>query len=171
MADEFERRFLVNHVPSDFIDPTEELVIDHYLPLASEHAQLRVRRKGSTFEITKKLPAMNGELSHMIETTIPLNEPEYQALMLAPGKTLSKLRIRTLLQGAVAEFGEFQGELAGLIILDVEFTDKAHMARFDPPEYVVAEITNDKRFAGGELCGKNFADIKVALSEYGYASG
>ena len=168
MDNEFERRFLVNHVPGDFMDPTEELVSDLYLPLESDHAQLRVRQKGEKYEITKKVPANGDDLSHMIEFTIPLSEFEFHALQNVPGKHVSKFRTRTVLQGAVAEFGAFQDALSGLIILDVEFADHVQMEKFIAPDYVVAEVTNDTRFAGGELCGKSINDLASAMAEYAY---
>lgn len=165
---ELERRFLVRVVPNDFLDPTEELVSDLYLPRECEHAQLRVRQKGDKYEITKKVPAAGADLSQMREYSIPLTLAEFQALKTLPGKALSKQRTRTVLQGAVAEFGEFRGELEGLIMLDVEFSDTEQMSRFKAPEYVVAEVTNDQRFAGGELCGKSIDTLLPALREYGY---
>lgn len=167
MEIELERRFLISEIPDDFIDPKEERVVDHYIPISSDHCQVRIRCQGEKREFTKKSPVNEDDLSTMMEINVPLSKEEYDALMQVPGRTVSKFRIRTLVQCAIAEFGRFEDELEGLKLLDIEFQNEQDMKRFKTPSYIVAEVTNDKRFAGGELCGKTFEDIKPALAEYG----
>lgn len=39
---------------------------------------------------------------------------------------------------------------------------------FTAPEWLLTEVTQEKCFAGGVLCGKSYADIENQLVRYGY---
>jgi CYTH domain-containing protein len=46
---------------------------------------------------------------------------------------------------------EFEGELAGLLLVEAEFESDDRMATFVPPPFAAREITGDARFTGAAL--------------------
>lgn len=168
MAKEFERRFLVKDALGAIKALPPVTVADCYWPLEGKHCQLRLRRVGSKFEITKKVPVNESDLSVMEEHTIPLTEAEYDALKTAPGKWLVKHRYFLQTDDCRIELGVFQERLQGLNIADVEFETEVQMRRFVPPDWFHSEVTHEKRFAGGELCGRAIDDLIEMLEAYGF---
>ena len=168
MAKELERRFLINAVPEEVRQIVPTVVADCYWPVESGHCQLRMRRVGNRFEMTKKLPVSCNDLSIMEEHTIPLSEAEYSALKAAPAKWLVKDRYVMDTVSARVELGVFREKLEGLAIADVEFDTEAKMRMFSPLWWFGKEVTNEKRLAGGELCGSSIADLSQMLLAYGF---
>jgi adenylate cyclase len=165
---ELELRFLALDLP-DFLTKAESAVIeDIYMPIDADHCQLRLRSKGSRFEITKKVPLNENDLSEMIEYTIPLSEAEYLALGQVRGKVLKKQRFNIQMEGARVEVGVYLGLLEGLVVIDVEFDDRDQKERFVPPSWFGSEVTNDKSLAGGELCGVSLEDLEIKLNRYNW---
>ncbi len=66
------------------------------------------------------------------------------------------------------EVDVFQGELKGLVIVDIEFTSNEEKSRFVMPEWTLADVTQEEFFAGGRICGKKYADIAEKLEKFGY---
>ena len=50
--------------------------------------------------------------------------------------------------------------LWGLILAKVEFETENELIDFETPKFSVLEVTNDPFFIGGNLVGKNFADVQ-----------
>lgn len=168
MPQELERRYLLRTLPSDLDRYSVQIVSDLYFPEHSDHCQLRLRRKGNKYEITKKVPIDPNDLSSMQEHTIPLSEQEYHCLLNAPGKALNKQRYSISAYFGSIEIGVFLDALAGLMIVDFEFTDHQAMEAFKSPSWVGPEITNDNRLAGGELCGRKIDELAQILKDYDF---
>lgn len=62
----------------------------------------------------------------------------------------------------------FQDDLVGLVLVDFEFKEVADKNNFDMPDFCLTDVTQDKYFAGGMLCGKKYTDIQDHLDELGY---
>jgi CYTH domain-containing protein len=62
----------------------------------------------------------------------------------------------------------FQDELSGLVLVDFEFKEVTDKNNFEMPDFCLSDVTQDKFFAGGMLCGKKYSDIEVHLGELGY---
>ncbi len=168
MQDEFELTYLVKEVPAGvFTSPNKE-ILDIYIPASADHAILRIRKSGNKYEITKKVPAHGTDSSHQIENTIPLTEAEFGDLSQLPGKRVRKLRYYYNEAGTEYEIDLFQDGLAGLVLADVEFSSNEDKAKFFPPTWVLADVTQEKFVAGGMLCGKSYADIESELASYNY---
>ncbi len=168
MQDEFELTYLVKEVPAGvFTSPNKE-ILDIYIPVTADHAILRIRKSGDTYEITKKVPAHSTDSSHQIENTIPLTEAEFGDLSQLPGKRVRKLRYYYHEAGTEYEIDVFQDGLTGLVLADVEFSSNEDKAKFVPPTWVLADVTQEKFVAGGMLCGKSYADIESELASYNY---
>jgi CYTH domain-containing protein len=70
--------------------------------------------------------------------------------------------------GIKAEIDVFQDDLAGLVLVDFEFNNVKKKDSFKVPDFCLVDVTQDKTFAGGMLCGKKYSDIDTRLRELGY---
>lgn len=84
---ELELTFLAKELPEGIktIRPTR--IVDIYIPDTPEHSHLRLRQKGEKYEMTKKMPVVEGNASEQIEQTIPLTEEEFTTLSSCSKKT------------------------------------------------------------------------------------
>lgn len=62
----------------------------------------------------------------------------------------------------------FQDQLLGLVLADFEFKSEEDQTKFSPPEFCLAEVTQEKFIAGGFLAGKSYEEIKDKLAQYNY---
>ena len=168
MQDEFERTFLVASIPEGLHSCESKEILDIYLPHISDHPQLRIRKSGDRYDITKKQPAVEGDASHQIEQTIPLTKEEFAELSTLPGKRVHKLRYYYQEDGVAYEVDVFKDMLEGLILADVEFSSYEAMQNFTPAKWLLADVTQEKFIAGGMLCGKSYEDIEEDLAKYSY---
>lgn len=169
MQDEFELTYLVKNLPENFSDEHEaKEILDIYIPETSEHALLRLRKRGEVYEMTKKVLAHGTDSSHQIEYTIPLSEVEFDALRTVAGKKVRKIRHYYIDDGFTYEIDVFQDEIKGLVLVDVEFNSNEAKSIFVPPMWFGCDVTQEKFIAGGVLCGKAYEDIEVELSTFGY---
>jgi adenylate cyclase len=166
--DEFELTYLPKHLPAGLKDAPSKKMLDIYLPTTSAHPSLRVRKQGDTMEITKKQPVRDNDASHQRETTIPLTEAEYADLSKLQGRRIEKTRYYYTESAVSYEVDVFEGELEGLILIDVEFSSKEDKNQFTPPEWFLADVTCEKFIAGGMLCGKRYDEIQGDLLKVGY---
>ena len=165
---ELEKTYLAKHLPERFERCSSKEIKDIYIPKESEHSVLRIRQNGDKFEITKKQPAQGADSSEQYEHTISLTKEEFSALEQVQGKKVRKIRYYHDHFGIQAEIDIFQDELSGLVLVDFEFSNKEDKDNFKMPEFCLVDITQDKCFAGGMLCGKSYGDIENHLNELGY---
>jgi CYTH domain-containing protein len=150
-AVERERRWLCLHVPRQLIRQTLT-VTDLYVtgarlrlremrPIDGGPGMLRLSRKVDVNARTRLI------------TSIYLPEDEFAILAATlHGARITKLRHRLQAPpGAVMCVDEFQGDLAGLILAEVEFETSEELAAFPTPDFAVREVTDDLRFTGGSL--------------------
>jgi CYTH domain-containing protein len=161
---EGERRFLLAQAP---VGPCvrRAAITDLYVT----GTRLRLRRtvettaSGTTIsrKFTQKLPAPGGAPG--LITTIYLDEAEHAVLSGLPGTGLTKTRYR------VPPFGVdvFTGNLAGLLMAEIEFESAEDEKHFQVPSDVVAEVTADPRFAGGRLALTKRDELVPLLAQFG----
>ena len=166
--DEFELTYLPKSLPEGVWSAPSKEMLDIYIPAAAEHPILRIRKSGSKHEMTKKQPVSEGDASHQIETTIPLTAEEFADLERLPGRRIYKARYAYTENGVEYEIDVFQQSLRGLVLVDVEFASAEEKAAFKAPDWILADITQEKFIAGGMLCGKSYADIEEKLKTFGY---
>jgi len=166
--EELELTYLVKKVPDGLFESPAKRIVDHYIPLESNHPTLRLRKNGEKMELTKKEPISDGDSSRQLEETIPLTADEYAAIAKIPAKKVSKMRYYFPYQGRTIEVDVFDEDLAGLILADVEFEEQDEKENFKMPEFCLIEVTQDKNLAGGMLAGKSFADLQEHLAAVGY---
>lgn len=166
---EIELTYLAKALPPEIASATAEIMEDVYYPdVPDQHAVLRLRRRGSRYEITKKVPLQEGNGKQHMETTIELTREEYDALRAAKGKVVGKRRYKLLLDGYTAELDIFTGDLEGLVTIDFEFDSETEMKAFVPPACCGPDVSNERFIRGGEVAGKSYKDIADNLARLGY---
>jgi hypothetical protein len=108
-----------------------------------------------------RLPAPDGGPGLL--STIYLNEEEFAFLSNLPGSVLRKTRYSIPPFGVVV----FDAPLGGLTLAECEFGDDVTMRSFIPPAWILAEVTFDARFSGGQLVTMSPADLPKLLSSFG----
>lgn len=160
---EYERRFLLDTVPSDAMSPRP--IVDHYV----DDTRLRLRTVGrsngpDTHKLGHKRRVDNDDPTAILHTSLYLTEAEYGVLARLPGRRLAKTRWKVDLDGQAAAVDVFAEGLAGLVILEVDLGDPAGLAAFTPPPWAGPEITHDEAFTGGQLAGGTFVDLAAAIA-------
>src|SRR3989344_6152804 len=143
--------------------------MDIYLPTNSDHPTLRIRKRGNQYEITKKEPLEN-DPSRQKEETTSLTPEEFNELnQSVRGKRLHKIRYYYPVGKNIAEIDVFQGDLRGLVLVDVEFEKREEKHAFIPPALCFLDVTDKEFVAGGKLCGKKYEEIEEELKKVGYS--
>lgn len=165
---EYEKTYIVKYLPDGLEKCPSKKILDIYFPASARHPVLRLRKSGDKFEMTKKIRLAANDASRHEEHTIPLSQEEFIALSTVPGKHIHKIRYYYDYRGRTAEIDVFLEDLAGLVVVDVEFPSTDEKDVFAMPDFCLADVTQDELFAGGMLCGKKYDDLKDALNKYGY---
>lgn len=165
---EREKTYLAKFLPADLKTAQSEIIADVYVPETANHPSLRLRHRGDKYEITKKVPIDGKDSTRQNEHTIPLTQEEYRALEKCSKKVFTKRRYYCVIDGYKAEVDVYQGALAGLVVIDFEFTGDAEMQAFKPPAVCLADVSQEAFTAGGKLAGKSYKDIETELKSYGY---
>jgi CYTH domain-containing protein len=165
---ELELTFLAKSLPPNLKNCPAKKIVDLYVEGGSIHSSLRIRRNGEEFELTRKAPVEAGDASKQSETTISLNQSEFESLSSTKSREIEKTRYFFDHEGRTAEFDVFEGGLKGLIVIDFEFENEAEKASFAMPGFCLAEITQETFIAGGVLAGKSYDNISEELEKFCY---
>ena len=158
MAIEIERRFFFDTLPEE----APKTILDMEQAYLNRKPVLRIRKKEAlsqngeaftpaAYECTykgKKTGAIGKE-----EVNLPLNEKAYLHLReKADGILIRKKRhVYALPDGFFAEADVFEGDYAGLKIVEVEFDSEEAAQAFTPPQWFGEEITGRKEFSNASL--------------------
>lgn len=165
---ELERTFLARSLPDDLLSHPHKRIVDLYVDNGTGHLDLRIRQNGDRYEITRKRPIEGTDSSRQEETTIILEKTEFESLSHADVRKVEKTRYYYPSEGLTAEFDIFEGALAGLVLVDFEFGSEDAMRAFTPPDFCLADITQEAFVAGGVLAGKTYNQIADTLETYDY---
>jgi CYTH domain-containing protein len=155
---ERERRWLCIAVPRDAVIRSERIT-DLYIT----DTQLRLREavplEGGA-PLRRLGRKADVEPAVRLLTSIYLSDKEFDLLSTLPGKVLTKTRhhIGTR-HGVEVSVDEFSGHLAGLILAEAEFEDMTTLAAYPMPDFALAEVTQDRRYTGGELVAKGLPRV------------
>lgn len=165
---EREKTYLLKVLPEGLVDCRSEILSDAYVPTSAEHPVLRLRRRGDQYEITKKEPVSGTDSSRQNEHTIKLTPEEAAAFDAVEAKRFTKRRYYCAVNGHAAELDLYQEDLAGLAVIDFEFDSDEALEAFEMPEICLADVTQEKAFAGGILAGKKYEELSEVLQKYDY---
>lgn len=144
---EIERKFLVATEPAAQNLDDGVRLRQGYLAEDGD-VSVRVRITESLAVLTVK--AGRGIARTEVETEL---SPD-QAEALWPhteGRRIEKVRYRIPVDGAVAELDIYEGMLAGLLTVEVEFSSTENANRFQPPDWFGLDVTNDGRWTNAAL--------------------
>jgi CYTH domain-containing protein len=160
---ERERRFLLDRFPAADVVGRRQIT-DRYI----DGTRLRLREQNddgrpAIYKLTQKVPGRASGAQRGWTTNIYLTQGEFDLLARLPAKMLSKVRY------SVPPFGidVFAGELQGLRLAEAEFNSHSEADALIIPEYILHEVTEDDRFAGGQLVYASRAKVGEWLAEYG----
>ncbi len=166
---EQELTYLAASLPNGLEGTRPTRLKDIYIPdTDGQHPRLRLRQKGDKYEITKKIPLIEGDASAHTELTIPLTSEEFFAMENSSSKIVEKDRYDINIDGYAAEVDVFLNELHGLVLIDFEFDSEESKDAFVAPSVCLADVTQEMFIAGGKLAGKSFENIKVELDKFNY---
>lgn len=165
---ELELTYLAKEIPDDLKNSESKKIIDLYIENGTGHADLRIRKNGDKYEITRKRPVKDGDSSIQEEQTIPINEEEFNVFLTANSKKVEKKRYYYKYEDKTAEFDFFEDNLDGLVLVDFEFETEEEKIKFEMPNFCLKDITQEEFTAGGMLAGKNYSEIKKELDRFNY---
>lgn len=148
MGIEIERKFLVGHLPSSLTNQAGAIIRQGYLIVAEGGVELRIRQKGARFYQTIKA----GEGLSRKEIEIELSEDQFHLLWPhTDGRWVSKTRYTLPVENHTAEVDRFDGDLTGLLLVEVEFASLEEASQFIPPDWFGTDVTEDHRYKNRHL--------------------
>jgi CYTH domain-containing protein len=148
MAQEIERKLLVEELPGDLDAWSARRLEQGYLAI-TDAAEVRIRRAGDDAWLTvKSAPGLS-----RVEEELALDGDAFDRLWpLTEGRRLVKVRhTREDVPGVVFELDVYEGPLAGLATLEVEFASEEAARAWTPPPWAGRDVTGDKAYANQTL--------------------
>jgi adenylate cyclase len=147
MATEIERKLLLNKLPPTLRLARGEAIKQGYLALDGD-TEVRLRTGSAPPRLTIK--SGRGEVRTEVE--LPVEGSDAQALWeLTEGRRLEKTRRLMRIDGVDAEVDEYTGDLAGLVVVEIEFDDQQAARAFTPPPWFGPELTGEPAYANRSL--------------------
>ncbi len=136
---EIERKFLIKEIPFSLESFNVRLIEQGYLCTGPV---VRIRRDNDKYELTYK----SGGMMKRREENLPLNKTAYEHLVTkVDGRLIQKKRYMIPLDGTntglTVELDVFEGELAPLVLAEVEFPDEETANAFVAPEWFGEDVT------------------------------
>ena len=138
---EIERKFLPPVLPENLEQYASHKIAQGYLCTSPV---VRIRRSDDDYYLTYK----SGGLMAREEYNLPLTRAAfYHLLPKVDGRLIEKTRYLIPLEGGLtAELDVFEGDLAPLVLLEVEFETIEQAESYQAPEWFGEDVTNDGRY-------------------------
>jgi hypothetical protein len=176
---ELRRVFLVRELPAPLNRASEHLqFFDNYI--RDTRLRLRTIRSPRTKQwdwiLEQRFPVDANDLSRWQVSGIRLNEAEHAAFEIFEGREVrknervetSELRFNRYFydfDGRQIEIDIFLNPLWGYNPAKVFFETVEEMKNFAPPDFAIAEVTQNKFFTGANLIGKTFEDVRAEMAK------
>ena len=146
---EIERKFLPVKLPEHFERFQKHQIEQGYL---CTNPVVRIRRSDDEYYLTYK---SKGMLAHE-EYNLPLTAEAYAHLKpKADGRIIEKTRYLIPLDDKLTvELDVFAGDLAPLILAEVEFSSEEEANAFVPPAWLGEDVTFDRRYHNSTMSQK-----------------
>ncbi len=146
---EIERKFLPRELPDDLTQFTFHKIEQGYLCTSPV---VRIRRSDDDYYLTYK----SGGMLAREEYNLPLTAEAYAHLKpKADGRIIEKTRYLIPLDDKLTvELDVFAGDLAPLILAEVEFSSEDEANAFVPPEWLGEDVTFDRRYHNSTMSKK-----------------
>ncbi len=152
---EIERKYEIKKLPGELAQYNYKIIEQGYL---CHNPTIRIRKSNDDYIMTYKSkfgiePKGKGSALINNEIELLLTEEAYQILKTkTDGNYIYKTRYLVPLEsGLTAELDVFEGKLAGLIFVEVEFPDEGSADDFVPPAWFGKELSSDKRYSNYHL--------------------
>ncbi len=138
---EIERKFKVKSLPENLASFPKKEIRQGYISVSEDGVEVRIRQKDDKFYKTEK----SGLGVVREENEIEISQEEFKNLWLETKEQIvEKTRYEiSLSDGHLAELDIYQGDLEGLMVVEVEFADENSALEFVPPEWFGEDISND----------------------------
>jgi adenylate cyclase len=148
-AIEIERKFLVPEAPADLDRHPSTAIEQGYLAIADDGTEVRIRRRDGSATLTVKGAGGRSR----VEEELEIDEERFERLWpLTDGRRIEKTRYEIPADdGLTIELDVYGGDLAGLVVAEVEFPDEAAADGFVPPAWLGADVTDDERYKNHRL--------------------
>lgn len=147
MANEIERKFLIDRLPGDVVLGPAAPLRQGYVAIDGA-VEVRVRISDERAWLTVKA----GTGLTRTEVEVRVTTADAEALWsVTEGRRLSKHRHAVAVGAHVADVDVYAGSLEGLCTAEVEFTSVAAAAAFQPPAWFTREVTGDARWSNAAL--------------------
>ena len=150
---EIERKFLVKELPENLESYPQKRISQGYL---CTDPVVRIRRSNDDYYLTYKGKGM------MVreEYNLPLTEDAFHHMLpKVDGILIDKIRYLIPLDGKLtAELDIFQGTLAPLRIVEVEFDTEEEALAFTPPSWFGDDVTNSRQYHNSNLSKNRIPD-------------
>jgi CYTH domain-containing protein len=142
---EIERKFLIKQLPEALSSYEHYHITQGYL---STDPVVRVREEGEDFVLTYK---GKGLLARE-EVNLPLTKESFRHLIQkADGRIIEKTRYRIPHGDYTIELDVFEGELAPLIMAEVEFPSVEEANSYVGPAWFDKDVTNDPAYHNSNM--------------------
>ena len=147
---EIERKFLIKKMPENLEQYPFHLIEQGYLCTAPV---VRIRRQDDDYYLTYKSKGM------MVreEYNLPLTKESYYHLLLkADGRIITKTRyVIPIENGLFVELDIFEGDLAPLVLAEIEFPDEAFAKAYQAPSWLKEDVTYSSEYHNSTLSKKD----------------
>jgi adenylate cyclase len=150
-GEEIERVFKVSQLPKNLEQYPSEKIVQGYLSIDANGAEVRLREVGERYFETYK---GSGRLQRT-ELEIELSYDQFSTLW--PGtknRRLEKIRYQIREAGQKIELNVFRGNLEGLVLAEIEFPSRQKSREFEPANWLGEEVTEDSRYKNQNLVRK-----------------
>lgn len=132
---EIERKYLISHLPEQLEQYPHRQLEQGYL---STSPVVRVRKDNDKYELTYKSKGM----MMREEYNLPLTKDSYEHLRTKiDGRLIVKKRYCIPYGNYTIELDVFEGELAPLVLAEVEFPTEEEANSFLPPDWFSEDVT------------------------------
>jgi adenylate cyclase len=143
---EVERKFLVPDSP-DLSGAESAEIVQGYLAVGAD-GEVRLRRRDTQMLLTAK----RGSGLSRDEAEVEIDPEAFERLWpLTEGRRLHKRRHVVPHGDLRIEVDVYDGQLAGLIVAEIEFESEEQSDTFEPPEWLGEEVTGDARYLNETL--------------------
>jgi CYTH domain-containing protein len=146
---EIERKFLVAEPPSSLERWPSTAIEQGYLALDEDGTEVRVRRRDRRTWLTVK----SGAGRVRVEEEIEIEPERFERLWpLTEGLRIEKTRYEIDGgDGVLIELDVYTGDLAGVVVAEVEFDSEEAADAFDAPGWFGDDVTEDVRYKNQRL--------------------
>ena len=143
---EIERKYLIRRLPENLSQYQCKKIAQAYI---CTNPVVRIRKSDDEYYLTYK----GKGLMAREEYNLPLTQEGYEHMLpKIDGRLIEKSRYLIPLDGKLtAELDIFEGDLAPLIIVEVEFDSLDEANSFIPPEWFGEDVTESRKYHNSNL--------------------